>query len=455
MIHASSIKDSSIPPLTGSEQRPRPRIGLSTDLYFPPLALLLEALKKGPSPEYLEIFRGRTEDLTRARTEIPREIPLAYHGDCLWYTQADFLDNPAYRSEVGRAVRHMDALEAPWMIHECAQKMMEGFAFGLYAPPLLTEEGATAARNGALFLQEALGERQLLVETPPFPPHPAGRMDLGEFFWRITQDTSMGIGLDLGHCMTYLALSRRNPTPASLMDWLRHSFPLERVVEIHVGGLAQRILGEETILVDDHTHPVPDLLFDSLEAVLDSLDLPSLAGVALEVDNKAIPLIIREFARFFDIVERKGRPVVPGARLGPRRLPSPLTPVEERTLREGYASLGRDMVENLASPYRRHLYPEEIWTFGGAMPDLFPETLSLLSVMGLDARSSFIAFFNRDPSSLLQSMDFLEVKIIRALAWIKELADGRGEAFSTILRTAEREASLLLSAQHQFNGDSL
>ena len=442
---------------------PRPRVGLSTDLYSPPFEDLLEVLSDGPAPEYLELFRGRTSDLSEARRRIPAEIPLAYHGDCLWYTQAEFPSDPAYREEIQRARGHMEALESPWMIHECAQKTMEGYAFGLYAPPLLTLEGALAARRGALHLLENLGGRLLLVETPPFPPHPPGPLDLGEFFHLLTRETPLGVGLDLGHCLTYLSVAGCSATPSSLVEWLRNSFPLDRVVEIHVGGLAARTLPAPKpplqapfqALIDDHTEAVPDLLFECLESVLRDLALPSLAGVALEVDNKALCTIAREFSRFHEIVVRTARPGGRPLPPSPPAPPIPLTPEAESRLRGGYRALGRSMAGSPDSPYARCLYAEEIWSFGGAMPAILPETLSLLEQRGVDPRSSFVSYFNLHPRSLLRPMDFLEIKLLRISEWIETLARERGPSFDPVRAAAEKEVRLLMDAQTQYNGDPL
>ena len=455
MAHFSRFPFPLIPPVDQAGRSPRPRAGLSTDLYSPPLTDLLEWLSHGPPVEYLELFRGRTCDLEEARRSIPEGIPLVYHGDCLWYTQADFTSNPAYREEERRARAHMEALGSPWMIHECAQKAMEGFAFGLYAPPHLSEEGVTAARLGALHLQGQMEGRLLLVETPPFPPHPPGPMDLGDFFQRLTCNTPLGIGLDLGHCLTYLGVCGNPVTPASLLKWLKEGFPLERVVEIHVGGLAWKRVPGGFFLIDDHSETVPDILFDCLEAVLEELPLPALAGVALEVDNKELPQISLEFQRFARIVDRKGRPG--GAPLPPTSpdSPSPLDPEFENRLRGKYRELARELSESQNSPYRAYFYPEEIWLFGGAMPDLFPKTLALLEKEGVDARTSFVTFFNSHPRSLSSSMDFLEIKILRALEWIDILSRGRETDLDMIREVARKEAHLILSAHSLFNGDPL
>ena len=442
-----------------------PLVGLSSDLYFPPLEDLILSLSPATPPEYLEIFRGRTEDLIRARNAVPTTIPFSYHGDCLWYTQSDFLFNPAFREETLRANRHMDAIGSPWMIHECAQKTMEGYAFGLYAPPLLTPEGALVARQGALALASSLNGRILLVETPPFPPHPTGPLDLATFFRIVTHDSHLGIGLDIGHCLTYLAVTGKGPDPQSLVAWLRE-FPLERVVEIHVGGLTATLLEGEECLIDDHSREVPDLLFDSLEAVGRSLSLPNLKGVALEVDNKSLPVIAREFPRFRKIVLSSflenpitgsrspvfPAPQLPGnIRLGPEGSDVCLS------ARKGYETLAQGLMEKGLSPYATTLYPLEVWNFGGSMPDMFPETLSLLEKEGIAAQDTFVDFFNRHPRSETTPFDYLKIKVRRTLEWVDTLSEHLPDpdTYLTIRAMAEKEAGLLILAQEQFNGDPL
>ncbi|MCL5953966.1 MAG: DUF692 domain-containing protein [Nitrospirae bacterium] len=428
----------------------RPLAGLSTDLYFPPVAELIAHLEESP-PDYLEIFRGRTIDLKELRAQLPPALPLTYHGDCLWYTQPGYSTDPEFREEERRACRHMEALRAPWMIHECAQKSMEGFDFGLYAPPLLTPEGAQVAREGALTLLQAMEGRLLLVETPPFPPHPPGGMDLGDFFRILTQGTPLAIGLDLGHCLTYLSASDRPVDIPSVLDWLG-GFPLERVVEIHAGGMHFLSLDGRTWPVDDHSFPLPIVLFDLLEAVLTRLHLPSLQGIALEVDNKESRHAAQEFARFRDIVRHHAKP---GGFSLPPATPfrSPLPSADRDRVREGYRHLARDLSGNHHSPYSQHLYRQEIWEFGGNMDELFPETLARLREAGVDVRASFVDYFNREPHENRPGEDFLEIKIRRAGDWIDHLTETHPEIPLSLRETRHREAQSLLHAQNLYNGD--
>ena len=89
------------------------------------------------------------------------------------------------------------------------------------------------------------------------------------------------------------------------------------------------------------------------------------------------------------------------------------------------------------------------------MSAIIPETLALLEQRGVDARSSFVSYFNTRPRSLLKPMDFLEIKLLRVSEWIETLSEELGSSFASVRAAAEKEVRLLLDAQTQYNGDPL
>jgi uncharacterized protein (UPF0276 family) len=74
-------------------------------------------------------------------------------------------------------------------------------------------------------------------------------------------------------------------------------FPLERVVQIHLGGLKPF----HQTFIDDHGAKIPDILFHLLAKALEHPGLIHLRGIALEVDTKNIALIIEEYDRFLSV----------------------------------------------------------------------------------------------------------------------------------------------------------
>lgn len=458
--------------LKGPGSLPSLGVGLSTDFYFPPLEELLAALQTSRlRPDYIEIFRGKTGDLERARREIiPPDIPLTYHGDALWYTDAAFPHNPAYQRETCRANRHLDALGSPWIIHECARKTMAGRTFGYYLPPVLDPSVARLIRENALLLQSRLRGRTLLIEIPPFPFFSVGNLSPGEFFRRILEGTSLGMGLDIGHAMTAFRLQQTQFSPQDFGGWIRDTFPLEHVVEIHAGGLS--MFGDSLFpeFWDDHRIRIPDLLWECLEAVFVLCPLPALKGAALEVDNKDVPTIVEEFGRFRRIVEPAWPVGRPDGRVAPDRCNTMLGGdgqdcghhVTEafdnlllETLLEG-RPVRPEITRGDPALYQNRIYAEEVWEFGGHLPDIFPRTIeSVEKVLG-NPRQDFVDFFHTIAFSELDPYDYLRTKTCVTGLWVENLIQRKkitGKAADHVLQTVREEIILLLSDQETVNGD--
>ena len=135
----------------------------------------------------------------------------------------------------------------------------------------------------------------------------------------MTKQVACGLVLDIGHLWTvyrYTGAWRRQALEA-FVDEFFDAFPMERVVEIHVAGLAvftgchvPEVHTDESALphwIDSHGAPIPEVLFDLLAQALSHPRLTSLKGVALEVDTKSIAEIVAEFRRFVEQFQSKVR----------------------------------------------------------------------------------------------------------------------------------------------------
>ena len=226
------------------------------------------------------------------------------------------------------------------------------------------------------------------------------------------------------------------------------AFPMERVVEIHVAGLAEfanpsagAIDGDAQPLpywIDAHGTPIPDVLFDLLDQVLADPGLTSLKGVALEVDTKPIGMIVEEFRQFRDrfgstvhqMVHRghlgplpgQQRPIQPSAEDMPH-----LTQEEQGALQQQY----RTYVQLVTTPdapcsdvsllggslddlhrYRDSYLPHELVHWGGDLPDMFPATCGALSKADVPLER-FVPFWFSRPRPEQEDYDFFLLKIDR------------------------------------------
>jgi uncharacterized protein (UPF0276 family) len=438
-------------------------MGLSVDVYSPNLFELVNKLReRGLQPDYLEVFKATTTALTAVRQAVP-DMPLAYHGEGLWITQPDVQASPFFQQDVGETVAQLNSIQSLWLNHECAMKQMAGYSFGTYVPPLYTRLSAEVVAENITTVQQAMdrqGRREdgtaplFLLEMPPLTYFSAGTIPIPHFFRLITALVPCGLVLDIGHLWTayrYTAASRRISLERFVGAFL-DEFPLERVVEIHVAGLAcHESAGEPKggeglpEWIDAHAAPIPSVLFAMLEQVLAHSNLVSLRAVALEVDTKPIEIIVEEYAEavrcfslFVQQTMARGTVVEPmGLQPCSASVQEPVCQLDRQQLRDDYARYAQIISgqapmtglewEEVASEatgvtrYRESYLPHEILHWGGDLEEMFPQTCRALAERGIFL-TEFVTFWFRSPRPLTHSYDFFLLKIERFLEFVTECA---------------------------------
>ncbi len=460
-------------------------VGLSVDLYTPDLYALVAALpgdgsmRTGCRCDYLEIFRAAASGLARARTRIAG--PLNYHAEGLWVTQPDLGQAYPLRQELRTTAAHVCALGSWWLTHECASKQMAGYSFGTYLPPLFTATAAEVVARNVAAIQAALDELVsgegrrpplFLLEIPPLTYVGFGNLSAPAFFRRVTERVPCGLVLDVGHVWTYYRYSGawRHRTMREFLDGFLEEFPLERVVQLHVAGLASHAaFPRDTVdapwWIDAHGASIPELLFDMLQQILGHSRLHHLKGIALEVDTKPIDVIIEEFGRFrhrcdwWDQARRKtgeGKAPTPGcgaAVAGTDRRAVATPDLLAAYRRYAEVASGVRPVEDLAIPplglepgaldaYRAFLR-EEIVDWGGSLRDLFRDTCRVLTERGVEL-DDFVSFWFRAPRPVRAPYDFFLLKLERFLEFVAEVGPD-------LVALAEREAEGMRAAYQSAN----
>lgn len=448
-------------------QIPAHGLGLSVDVYSPDLSSLLGALQQRQVlPDYLEVFRAAPVALAAVRKQTGEKTRLTYHGEGLWLTQPDAEDDPLFEREACDAARDLMTLNSAWLNHECATKHMAGYSFGTYLPPLYTEAGALVVAHNTKYLQELVdrhgrlengGTPLVLLEMPPLTYFVAGTVPIPTFFRRVTDGVACGLVLDVGHLWTvyrYSGARRTSSLERFVGDFLRE-FPVERVVEIHVAGLAvheSSRTGTRTsgggageslpAWTDAHAEPIPPILFDMLDRILADPRLRNLKGLALEVDTKATGVIVDEFDRF---AQRYGARFSRGNeatesqrdRVQMQRPAESIPATIKQALAQAYDRYAR-VVAGRAEPegpewsastayreeletYRSDYLPHEILRWGGDLEAMFPETCNRLRRRAIPL-VRFVSFWFREPRPLSRSYDFFLLKIDRFLEFVHETA---------------------------------
>jgi hypothetical protein len=458
--------------------------GLSVDVYSPDLFELMSRFDQAElRPAYLEIFRAEAEALRKVSRHL-RTVPFAYHGEGLWITQPDFSATPLLNQELDDALLHLEILNSPWLNHECATKQMAGYSFGTYLPPLYTAESARAVARNVASVQQRMDQRRrpgdafgplFLLEMPPLTYFMAGTMTVPNYFRLVTDLTPCGLVLDIGHLWTlyrYCAARRRSSVEQFVKSFL-HEFPLERVIEIHVAGLAphqaaipQSSPSNYPEWIDAHAAPIPTVAWTMLEQVLSHPRLRNLRAVALEVDTKPIERIVEEFQGASDrfgatigCLLARERPAIDALRSVEGGLEMHSRDIDYRRLEADYAEYAQ-IATGQRPPTGRiwhgvaedsigleryiHDYmPHEILRWGGNLTDMFPETCECLSDAGV-VLTEFVPWWFHKPRPLTRPYDFFLLKIDRLLEFV-------GERAPALLEVARREADLLRSAYADAN----
>ncbi len=461
-------------------------LGLSVDLYQPDLFDLMERCSRASvEPGYLEVFRASSPALKAVRTRFPL-LPLACHGEGLWITQPDFKDTRFVQEEVEATVCQLDVLGSVWLNHECATKQMAGYSFGTYLPPLYSEESARVVAENIVFVQRALDRLSptgpssaplFLLELPPLTYFMAGTVTVPRFFRLVTDWVPCGIVLDIGHLWTLYryTLPRHKVNLERFVTDFLDKFPLERVVEVHIAGLAchesSLVEAESDCLpewVDTHAAPIREVTWAMLEQVLAHPRLVSLRGVALEVDSKSLDKIVEEFryarARCGSIVDRAcGRhrhepqsalsagmsnDHVVGASILDR---SRLQEAYERYARivsGRQAPDGPEWDAVRADPSGLHRYiesylPYEILHWGGDLADMFTGTCRALAEANVPLKT-FVDWWFLRARPVDRPYDYFLLKIDRFVEFV-------GERAPQVRALAQEEASLLRRAYADAN----
>jgi uncharacterized protein len=456
-------------------------LGLSVDVYSPDIFELWEELKNRQiSMSYLEIFHAAPEALEVVRARLPG-IPLAYHAEGLWFTQPDWetaYDSPKRLQTVARDLR---ILRAYWVNQECATKEIAGFAFGTYLPPLFTGASAEVTAYHTWKAQRQLDQYEwahqsesplLLLEGPPLSYFSTGDISYAEFFTRVVAMAPCGLVLDLGHIWTVYRYSGawRTQSLESFCAIFLEQFPLERVIQIHIAGLnchpkipnpvTSELHHDPPPWIDAHEAPIPEELLQLLARVVQEPCLINLKGIALEVDNKQVPLICQEVKTVIEILEpfvhSQARLSVSALEFQGEEGPQVQTFEPSRETLNMLTRQYMDYVElatgkvrgSCALPqewnegvdeglnyYASQYLPHEIISWGGDVRVMFPQTCQLLDQYGVSL-NRFVEFWFAHSRKSESEYDFFILKTHLFVDFLRQV-------LPQAVSTAKQEAELI------------
>jgi uncharacterized protein len=190
--------------------------------------------------------------------KIRRDLPLSCHGVGLSLGSAEGLDD----AHLAALTRLFDRIEPGLVSEHISWSVAGGVYYNDLLPLPLTEEALAVFCRNVERAQEAFG-RRILVENPStYLDLAASQIPEPEFISEIARRTGCGLLLDVNNI--HVSAHNRGFDAGAYLAAL----PADAVGEIHIAGHAERRIGGESVLIDDHGSrviaPVWQLLDDAL-----------------------------------------------------------------------------------------------------------------------------------------------------------------------------------------------
>jgi uncharacterized protein (UPF0276 family) len=183
-----------------------------------------------------------------ALERVRSNYPLSLHGVALSLGSAGPLDG-----------RHLDRLRClvdrldPFLVSEhMAWSVNDGAHFNDLLPLPCTDEALDIMSSHVVEVQSVLG-RQILVENPSgYLRFRHSTMSEAAFLGELVRRTGCGLLCDVNNI--YVSAQNIQTDPIEYLDLL----PAAAVGEIHLAGHVVNIVGNRTVLIDDHASRVSD-----------------------------------------------------------------------------------------------------------------------------------------------------------------------------------------------------
>ena len=213
--------------------------------------------------DYVEIpFEQLRHDPPTA--EVQREIPVVLH--CSSMSVAGFV--VPSRATLDAIALHATRTRTPWIGEHLAFISADSLAdMGDSGPteltytvcPQLSEETVDRVAANLRYLRTRFDVPIILENSPQYFAVPGSTMTMPAFVAQVARRCNVDLLLDLTHFLITTSNMGLDPLSSAC------ELPLERVVEIHLSGMAR----QSGRWWDDHAAPVPEVVFDLLDDIAD------------------------------------------------------------------------------------------------------------------------------------------------------------------------------------------
>lgn len=212
--------------------------------------------------------------------------PMSLHGVGLSLGSTDPLD----REHLRRLKRLVDLCQPALVSEHCSWSSVHGTHLNDLLPLPLTEEALLHMIGRVRAVQDALG-RRILIENPSSYLRFAGEeLTEPEFLGELAVQADCDLLLDVNN--VYVSACNHGFDARGYLAAL----PRQRVRELHLAGHTMKRFGEREILIDTHSAPVCDAVWELYDYALDRLgpvptliewdtDIPPLEALLAEADR--------------------------------------------------------------------------------------------------------------------------------------------------------------------------
>jgi uncharacterized protein len=248
-----------------------------------------EVLARRPDVAWFEIHPENymhDPDALATLEQVRAHYPLSLHGVALSLGSAGPLD----RGHLARLKQMADRLD-PFLVSEhMAWSAADGAHLNDLLPLPCTEEALETMATHVAQVQDVLG-RTILVENPSgYLRFRHSTMGEAVFLTELVRRTGCGLLCDVNNI--YVSAQNIATDPIEYLDLL----PAAAVGEIHLAGHAVNVVGNRTILIDDHASRVSDGVWDLYrEALARFGNRPTL--IEWDADLPALDTLLGEAAK--------------------------------------------------------------------------------------------------------------------------------------------------------------
>jgi uncharacterized protein len=228
--------------------------------------------------DFLELLTDQYIGMPPHKEEEARQLaelfPIVLHGVDL----SVGTDMPLDESYVRQLLQVVDWVQPKWVSDHLSFTRVPGLNIGQLTPLAFTRRSVeTVARNirnmaNRLDCPFAVENISYYFRVPPY------ELTEAEFLTQVLTEANCALLLDLTNVQNNAVNNGYDP-----LEFL-NQIPLDRVLQIHLAGG----FWHKGILLDTHSHAVPDSVFDLLRYALPRM--PSLRAVMIERDQSFPPL---------------------------------------------------------------------------------------------------------------------------------------------------------------------